>query len=126
LADALLVREAIRNEKLPLDVHVASDGEKAIEFIAIAEEDSEAACPHMLLLDLNLPKKDGFEVLRRLRASPKCGDIPVLIMTSSDSPADRSRAAEWGVGYFRKPASYDEFLKLGTILRELLDRTNET
>jgi DNA-binding response OmpR family regulator len=121
LPDALLVREAIRMENLPLQVHIASDGEQAIEFIARAERDSEAPCPHFLLLDLNLPRVDGFDVLRRLRASDKYKAIPVLIISSSDSPADRSRAASLGAGYFRKPPSYDEFLKLGAVLRQLLE-----
>ena len=108
-------------EKLPLEVHIAADGEKAIEFIDRAETDPESPSPHFLLLDLNLPKKDGFEVLRRLRASAKFKNIPVLIMTSSDSPGDRNRAAELGAGYFRKPGSYDGFLKLGTVLRQLIE-----
>jgi CheY-like chemotaxis protein len=120
LPDTVLVREAIRMEKLPLDVHIASDGQKAIDFITRADNDPNAPCPHLFLVDLNLPKRDGFEVLRRLRASPKCKDIPVLIMTSSNSPADQSRAAELGARYFRKPPNYDEFLKLGGLLKELL------
>src|SRR5579872_1365877 len=67
LPDALLVREAILQEKLPLEVYVASDGEKAIDFIAKAEESPDEPCPHLLMLDLNLPKRDGFEVLRYVR-----------------------------------------------------------
>lgn len=112
-------------ENLPLDVHVAPDGQKAIEFIVRAETDPDAPSPQLLLLDLNLPKVDGFEVLRRLRASAKFKDVPVLIVSSSDAPSDRSRAAEFGAGYFRKPPSYDEFLKLGGVLKQLLkDRGN--
>jgi len=120
LPDALLVREAIRTENLPLDVHVAPDGQQAIEFIARAERDPDAPSPQFLLLDLNLPKVDGFEVLRRLRASEKFKAIPVLIVSSSDSPGDKSRAAEYGAGYFRKPPNYEEFLKLGGVLKQLL------
>ena len=93
LPDVLLVREVIRKENLAVDVHVASDGQKAIEFIERAEQDSNAPCPHLLLLDLNLPKKDGFEVLQRLRATERCKDIPVVVITSSDSPNDRRQAA---------------------------------
>jgi chemotaxis family two-component system response regulator Rcp1 len=107
-------------ENLPLDVHIAPDGEKAIEFIARAEADPEAPCPRLLLLDLNLPKVDGFEVLRRLRASERLKAIPVLIISSSDSPNDRSQAAKLGAGYFRKTPSYEEFLKLGPVLGQLL------
>ncbi len=120
LPDALVVREAIRAEKLPLEVHIVADGEKAVDFIARAEQDPDAPCPHLLLLDLNLPRIDGFEVLRRLRASDKFKDIPVLVITSSDSPSDRSQAARLGAAYFRKPVMYDEFLKIGTFLRQFI------
>jgi len=85
LPDALLVREAITAEGLPVEFHMATDGERTIEFIARAENDPDAPGPHVLLLDLNLPKLDGFEVLRRLRASNKYKDVPVLIVSSSDS-----------------------------------------
>ena len=107
-------------ENLPLEVHIASDGERAIEFIAAAERDPNAPCPHVLLLDLNLPKIDGLEVLRRIRASGKCRNLPVLIVTSSDSPADRSMAKQLGAGYFRKPVTYEEFVKIGNVLKEFL------
>jgi CheY-like chemotaxis protein len=121
LPDALLVREAIRNEKLPLDVHVALDGERAIEFLEKAEQNPDAPRPHLMLLDLNLPKVDGFGVLRRIRASEKYKDLPVIIITSSDSPDDRSESARLGAGYFRKPPSYEAFIKIGAALRQLLE-----
>jgi CheY-like chemotaxis protein len=120
LPDALLVREAIRMEELPLDVHLAADGQQAIDFIVNAENDPDSPCPHFVLLDINLPKADGFEVLRRLRASDRCKSIPVVVVSSSDSPADRSQAAQLGAGYFRKPPSYEEFLKVGAVLKQLL------
>ena len=120
LPDALLVREVIRVEKLPLEIYIASDGEKAVEFIERAETDPDAPFPNLLLLDLNLPKINGIEVLQRLRASPKCKATPVLVMTSSDSPTDRSQVGEMGAGYFRKPGSYDAFLKLGAVLKQLM------
>lgn len=114
------MREAIRSENLPLELHVASDGQRAIDFIVKSENDPNAPCPHILLLDINLPKADGFEVLRRVRDSDKYAKVPVLMFSSSDSPADRSHAAKLGAGYFRKPPSYDEFLKLGSVLKKLL------
>ena len=121
LPDVLLVREAIRNEQLPLEIFTAPDGEKAIDFVSKAERDPNAPCPDVLLLDLNLPKVDGFEVLRRIRASSRCKDIPVLVVTSSDSPDDRRQAASLGAGYFRKPITYDEFAKIGPVLRRFLE-----
>jgi two-component system, chemotaxis family, response regulator Rcp1 len=120
LPDALLVREAIRMESLPVELHIAPDGEQAIAFITRAENEPTAPYPDVVLLDLNLPKKDGFEVLRQLRASEFSKGIPVLIITSSDSPSDRTQAAELGATYFRKPPSYEEYLKLGSVLKQLL------
>lgn len=120
LPDALLVREAIRQEQLPFEMHLAADGQEAIEFIARAETDLEALRPEFVLVDLNLPKADGFEVLQRLRASEKFGTSPVLVVTSSDAPNDRKRAEELGAAYFRKLPSYDEFLKVGAAVRTLM------
>lgn len=105
---------------LPLRIYVVPDGEQAINFISRAESDPEAPCPDLVLLDLNLPRKDGFEVLRRLRQSEKCRDIPVIVITSSNAPLDRSMAADLGARYFRKPPSYDEFMKLGAELKSVL------
>jgi DNA-binding response OmpR family regulator len=122
LPDALLVREAIKLENLPLEVHVAADGERAVDWIAKVERgDGDVPRPQVCLLDLNLPKVDGFEILRRIRASEKCKDIAVLVVTSSDSAADRALAAKLGAGYFRKPTSLEEFLKIGPVLRRFLE-----
>ena len=118
--DALLVREVVREKQLPFEIHVVSDGEKAFAFLERAERDGEAPKPDILLLDLNLPKRDGFEVLRRLRASTVLADTPVVVVTSSDSPHDIEQARELGAGYFRKPPNYTEFMKLGAVLAEVL------
>jgi DNA-binding response OmpR family regulator len=120
LPDALLVREAIRVENLPVEIHHASDGEKAVAFLVSAEKDAAAACPDVLILDLNLPKIDGLEVLQRVRAS-KLRDIPVLVVTSSDSAHDRTKVAKLGARYFRKPHTYEEFQKIGPAIKGLLE-----
>ena len=120
LPDALLVREAIQAEQLEVDVHIVADGELTIDLVARAMTDPEAPAPDVMLLDLNLPKVDGFEVLRRVRAIEKFKSIPVIIVTSSDSPGDRREAAKLGASYFRKPVSYEEFIKIGAVLREFL------
>ena len=121
LADALLVREALREAGLSLEVHPAADGEIAITFIEKAESDPAAPVPDVVILDINLPRIDGFEVLRRIRASERFKNLPVLIMTSSDSPADKSESARIGNGYFRKCPDYEEFLKIGPAVRQLLE-----
>jgi DNA-binding response OmpR family regulator len=121
-ADALLIEEAIASYNLPIELYVVEDGEEAFAFIQRAEADAEAPCPQMLLLDLNLPKRNGKEVLHLLREGRKCKDIPVLIITSSDSSKDRKEIGQLGADYFRKPSSYDEFLKVGEVLKTILER----
>ena len=118
------MREAIRMEALPLEVYTVADGEQAIEFVARAEGDPEAPSPHVVLLDLNLPRVDGFDVLRRLRASASFSKIPVLIITSSESSTDRQECEKLGARYFRKPPSYDEFLKVGKSLKRFLEESS--
>ena len=117
-----MIRDAIRKENLPIAIHIAPDGEQAIAFIKAAETNAEAPCPQVLMLDLNLPKLDGFEVLRAIRANEKFKDIPVIVVTSSDSPSDRNEVAKLGASYFRKPVTYPEFLKIGTFLRSFLQQ----
>jgi chemotaxis family two-component system response regulator Rcp1 len=119
--DVLMVEEAIELQGLPIELHVAEDGERACDFLAQADETPEAVKPDVLLLDLNLPKRSGKEVLARLRHGKACKDIPVLIITSSDTARERDELAKLGVaGYFRKPASYDDFMKLGQVLKGVL------
>lgn len=120
-ADALIVEEAISVYGLPIELHVVDDGEKAFQFINQAENDPQFPCPEVLLLDLNLPRRSGREVLERVRNSPLCKHIPVLIITSSNLAKDRKDISRLGaVGYFQKPASYEEFLKVGEALKTLL------
>ena len=120
-ADVFLVERAVELYKVPATIKVLEDGEQAIKYLESLESDPEAPAPAMLLLDLNLPKRPGSEVLRRLRASTRCREIPVVVLTSSDSAEDRRMAAEFGASrYFRKPTSYDEFLKIGLVMNEVL------
>jgi CheY-like chemotaxis protein len=99
-----------------------NDGEKAIQVIDAADRDDAASCPSVVILDLNLPRKTGYEVLEHYRHSRRCGAGQVLIVTSSDSKQDRENTARLGAnGYFRKPSGYAAYLKLGEIVRTMLD-----
>jgi DNA-binding response OmpR family regulator len=81
------------------------------------------APPDVLLLDLNVPRIGGEEVLKRLRQSRPCEWVAVVVMTSSDSPHHRQKAADLGAAeYFRKPANLDEFMALGKLVRRLADK----
>ncbi|MCU1330555.1 MAG: response regulator receiver protein [Bryobacterales bacterium] len=126
-ADVFVIQEAIREYNIPAVLHVVDDGEKAISFLERAANDDSAPCPQMLLLDLNLPKKTGLEVLAHVRQSSVCSQVPVVVVTSSDSPRDRDAAARLGATqYFCKPSNYTQFLKLGAILRQLLTGSDST
>ena len=120
--DVLIIREALRGRPIKFDVQVVDDGEKAIEFIERVEA-ADTARLDVLLLDLNLPRKTGLEVLERIRKSAKCAPTQVVIFSSSESPKDRHEAARLGATqYFRKPANLDEFLKIGDLVVEVAQR----
>lgn len=120
-ADVFFVRAALAHEGIEGEIVVAHDGEKAIEFVEAAETNPAAPCPQLILLDLNLPRTSGTDVLRRLRKSPRCSNVPVIIVTSSDAPSDRAETASLGASrYFLKPHNIDDYLKLGSVVKEVL------
>jgi two-component system, chemotaxis family, response regulator Rcp1 len=123
-ADLFLIQEAIAAAHVDAAVAVVNDGHQAVEFVDRADAGQGAPCPDLVLLDLNLPKKNGIEVLRHMRNSAACKNALVLVVSSSDSASDREAVKALGFhGYFRKPSVYAEFMKLGPIVRELLEGT---
>lgn len=99
--------------EVPFEVHVARDGEEAVAVLHEAALGTRCR-PDLIILDLNLPKRSGFEVLEAIRTLRQLDSSPVVILTSSDAPADRSQAEAFGVAeYLRKPMSLDEFVALG-------------
>ncbi len=119
--DVFLVREALRQAGISSDLTVLDDGEKAVDFIDRLDQDPDSPCPNVVLLDLNLPKRSGDQILERMRRSRRCGEVTVIIVTSSDSPKDRAQTAELGATlYFRKPSRLDEFMALGALVRGVL------
>jgi CheY-like chemotaxis protein len=120
-ADELLMRQALKLDGMECEFRVLEDGEKAIDFIEALDSAESGAGPHIVLLDLNLPRKSGAKVLERIRQSPKCGRVPVVIVTSSDSPGDKGQISRLGATrYFQKPLDLGEFMKLGPLVREVL------
>jgi CheY-like chemotaxis protein len=122
-ADVQLVREALQGRSVACDLHVVRDGEQAIAFLDRLDANSKLDCPSLFLLDLHLPKRDGSAIMRRLRASERCGQTAVVVLTSSDSPRDIEDAERHAaLHYFRKPSSLEQFLTLGDIVKGIIDR----
>jgi len=112
--DVLLVREALKDSTMPFELTHVTDGEQALDFLHRRSPYGEAARPHLVLLDLNLPKHDGWEVLDEIRSLPELADTPVVILSSSGNPEDRERAAcTPNALHIKKPSTLDEFLAIG-------------
>jgi CheY-like chemotaxis protein len=102
-------------------LQIVRDGSKAVEFIGRVEND-EKPRPDLILLDLNLPRMSGEEVLKRIRSSSTFQSVKVLIITSSNATGDRERAMALGAtDYFRKPSTLAQFLELGPKIRQMLE-----
>jgi len=119
--DVYLVKEAFREHGLDAEFRAVEDGEKAIDFLVEAAGGSSAAIPDLLLLDVNLPKRTGHEVLEILRRTTELQDVPVILLSSSESPSDKLQAEELGVSaWFHKATTLEEFLKLGAVAKSIL------
>jgi DNA-binding response OmpR family regulator len=116
-----LVREALEEHCVDCELLVIGDGDKAIRFIEALDAEP-AVCPDLFIIDLNLPKRSGREVIQSTRQSAKCKSATVVILSSSDALRDRTEALELGASrYIRKPLRLEEFLGLGAIFKEMLE-----
>lgn len=122
-SDVYLIQEALREHSVDCHLRVACDGKDAIDIISGQRADVNVGDLSLIILDLNLPRHDGIEILQRLRESHHL-NVPVVVLTSSDSPRDRLMATDLGAArYLRKPSNLNEFLELGAIFKELLGQT---
>jgi two-component system response regulator len=120
-ADIYLIRRALAENNVSCLLHVVLDGNEALSLLRGEGKFAGAARPHLILLDLNLPRHDGMEVLQHVRQDRQLAAVPVIVFTSSDSPADRLSATHLGVSRFIKKSSLlDEFMAVGAVIRELL------
>ena len=127
--DVLLFREALSSRQLQCNVVVAADGQRAMDLLggeSVEEAGGKATPgpqwrPHLIVLDVNLPKYNGDAVLRHVRRQPWLEGVPVIMLTSSASPADRAAAIDLGANlYLQKSSDLDELLEVGKIVEAVL------
>lgn len=112
-ADADLVREAIEGGKLIINLHVVRDGEEAMDYLRCIGRFKDATRPDLVLLDLNLPKKDGREVLREVKADSDLSLIPIVVLTTSSADEDILHSYKLHANaYIAKPVEFESFIKI--------------
>lgn len=110
--DARLTAEALQRIPLPNQLHIVENGEKALDYLFQRGDFSGSSLPDMVLLDLNLPRVDGHEVLRELKKDPERRAIPVVILSSSTAEEDIARAYNGHANcYVTKPVGWKNFLE---------------
>jgi len=121
-ADVYLIEEALRRRPFAYLLTTAENGEEMLKMIARLDGDPAENRPDLFLIDLNLPRRSGDEILAWIRQSTRCAEVPVIVITSSDSPQDRDRARQFGASfYFRKPADLERFMAIGEIVQNFLE-----
>ena len=114
--DFLLAKKALRESKLLNVLHRVKDGEELLDYLnrrGAYENSQEYKRPGVILLDLNMPKKDGREALKEIKSDPALRDIPVVIFTTSKTEEDIYRSYQFGVNSFiTKPVTFDGLLKV--------------
>jgi CheY-like chemotaxis protein len=120
--DRLLAKDALAECKLPNDLHFVENGEELLDFLhrqGKFNTQVNAPRPGLILLDLNMPRKDGREALREIKSDPELRRIPVVVLTTSRADTDINRIYELGANSFiAKPTSFDELVKVMRIVSE--------
>jgi len=115
--DVRLTQEALKENKIRNNLHVAKDGIEAMEFLRKMNGHVDAPRPDLILLDLNLPKKDGREVLTEIKTDEELRAIPVVILTTSDAEDDVAKAYQMYANcYIRKPIDLNRFIEVVKII----------
>ncbi|WP_406143578.1 response regulator [Streptomyces sp. NBC_01012] len=109
--DELMTREAFADNKIRNTLHVVRDGQEALDFLYRKGEHTEAPRPDLVLLDLNLPKYDGRQVLERIKTDPELALIPVVVLTTSSAEEDILRSYKLHANaYVTKPVDLEQFI----------------
>jgi two-component system response regulator len=111
--DVMIAREALAAGRLSTDLHVVTDGVEAMSFLRRTDEYSEAIRPDLILLDLNLPRKSGHEVLAEVKEDPDLRRIPVVVLTTSQAQEDVAKSYDLHASvHVSKPVDFDQFTEV--------------
>ena len=117
--DSRLTQEAMREAKMTNVLHIVEDGEQAMEFLRRRSRFKDAPRPDLILLDLNLPKKDGRAVLAEIKTDPDLRRIPVVVLTTSRSEEDVLQAYDMHANaYVTKPVNLEQFMRIVALIDE--------
>jgi two-component system, chemotaxis family, response regulator Rcp1 len=117
--DVDLTKEALQDAKVRNHLHVVDDGAKAVDFLHKRGEYAAVPRPDIILLDLNLPKKDGRQVLEEIKADPQLAEIPVVILTTSQAEEDILRSYQLHANcYITKPVDFKQFMHVVKSIEE--------
>ena len=112
LADIKLTKRALENDRVLNEIHVVRDGVEAMQFLRQEGEFADVPRPDLILLDLNMPRKDGRETLHDIKSDPHLKTIPVVVVTTSNDEADVARSyMEHANSYITKPVDMEQFKK---------------
>jgi len=121
-ADVYLFRKALQSADLHVELVVIEDGAEALAFVGEDDKYSRSPIPNLAVLDLNLPKNDGIQVLRAMRQNERFAHVPVVVTSSSPSLPLQAETEQLRVSrYIRKPPDLEEFLKIGEILKGVIE-----
>lgn len=111
--DIRLTREAIKESGVEIEMQVVSDGELVMDYLLKKDNFPDAVRPEIIMLDLNLPKKNGLEILKEIKSNDQLKRIPVIAVTTSEADHDVNRAYELGANaYVLKPVDFDDFTRV--------------
>jgi CheY-like chemotaxis protein len=111
--DVVIIQEAFAEARLVNVIKTVRDGEEAMAYLRRQGKHKTAGMPGLILLDINMPKQNGFEVLKEMKADPQLRSLPVVMLTTSDREEDIVRSyANGACSYIRKPVDFDQFAKV--------------
>ena len=125
-ADVRLLRLALDNADLDCELIVIDDGAEALAFVRQQGQDARNSPPDLAVLDFNLPKIDGLQILKAMRENRAFTGVPVAVLSSGLSPRDMAKIQEFTLArYITKPSTLEEFLKIGSSLKALIERGSD-